>query len=251
MTLLNKTAIPLPKPPRPKSAPPLKGKAKYYHTRNPRGERVVPGIKAEPWKSAVLHVNKEREEQGLLPIDHSQDKAEALRKSQDPGLTMSYYDTITFSRHVISEQWATRVARDLVAWVEGNPDAIKINEFLRLKGIYYKDFYYFAERYEILGKALDYAKRALGDIRERNILQRKWDSSAGQYMMGHYDSDWRAETERRDKAKSEQNQTTTTDLTEILKVVMKPQEATEEVRQRKEAFNVTDSHLKSDILSKG
>lgn len=233
---------PLPKPPRKKSAPPLKGRPKFYRPRKhtsikPRGKRVVPGVKAEPWKEAVLFVNRERTAEGLLPIDHSHDKEEARKKSQDPCLTMSYYDTITFSRHVISEQWATRVAKELVQWVEANPDAIKINEFLRLKGIYYRDFYYFVGRFEILEKALNYAKRALGDYRERNVLERKWDSSCGQYMMNHYSDEWREETERRDKVKSEQNQTTNVDLTEILKIVMKPQAPTEEVRLRKEAFN--------------
>jgi hypothetical protein len=226
--------VPIPKPSRKK---PLKGRPKYYHTRLRRGKRVVPGVKAEPWKEAVLFVNRERTAEGLLPIDHSRDKEQERKKSQDPCLTMSYYDTITFSRHVISEQWATRVAKELVQWVEANPDAIKINEFLRLKGIYYRDFYYFVGKYEILEKALNYAKRALGDYRERNVLERKWDSSCGQYMMGHYSDEWREETERRDKVKSEQNQTTNVDLTDILKVVMKPQAPTEEVRLRKEVFN--------------
>lgn len=219
-----------------------KGK-RVYKTRE-RSRKDIGEVEKESHRDAVMYVKSERIAQGYPPdskdelraIEADRQRNIKLRNEQPNAIPYQYLDTLTFSKKIATDMWADRVARELVDWVEANPSAIKINEFIRLKGIYHRDFFYLASKHERLGQAVEYAKRALGDIRERNILENKWNANAGMYMMNHYDPDWKAETDRRDSVKLQQNQTTTTDLTQILGVVMKPPEITDEVRISLERF---------------
>lgn len=216
---------------------------RVYRTRE-RLRQLAGEVEKESHRDAVMYVKSERIAQGYPPdskdelraIEADRQRNVALRKEQPKAIPYQYLDTLTFSKKIATDMWAERVAKELIEWVENNPSAIKINEFIRQKGIFHRDFFYLASKHERLGQAVEYAKRALGDIRERNILENKWNASAGMYMMNHYDPDWKAETERRDSVKLQQSQTSTTDLTQILGVVMKPAELTDEVRQSLERF---------------
>ena len=219
-------------------------KSKRVYKKRVRSRKDCGEVEKEPHRDAVMYVKGERIAQGYPPDAKDELRAiELVRQKnaqemakQGKDIPYQYLDALTFSKKIATEMWAERTARELIQWVEANPCAIKINEFVRQKGLFPRDFDYLVSKYEKLRNAVDYAKRALGDNRERNVLENKWNASAGMYMMNHYDPDWKAETERRDKAKSDQNATTVTDLTSILGVVMKPTPITDEVKKSLERF---------------
>ena len=151
----------------------------------------------------------------------------------------TYLDTHTFTKKIVYGNWADRVAKELIEWASmpRSPEEMqpmKITEFLREKGIYFRDFKRLMDKHEILQKAHDFAKQALGDIRERNVLENKWNATAGMRMMGHYDENWQKETERLEGAKLKQASASSTDFKALIASVMTPAEPTEEVRLIKE-----------------
>lgn len=224
------------------------GKPKTPRPRNPN--KIVRNVDPEPYVKAVRYVKEERRKAGLPTevkaelesIEEEAVRAE-LRASRDGSFNEKkqslkyldeYLDTKTFSRRIVTENWAERVAKELVQWVEATPGAIKLNEFFREKGIYHRDFYRIAKKHPILESAIDYALRALGDTRERKVLQNEWNSSAGMFMMGHYDEDWRAEMTRREDARLKQTIANTVDIAAIVKETIEPVSPTEEVRKKRE-----------------
>ena len=219
-------------------------KSKRVYKKRVRSRKDYGEVEKEPHRDAVMYVKGERIAQGYPPDAEDELRAiELVRQKnaqemakQGKDIPYQYLDALTFSKKIATEMWAERTARELIKWVEANPNAIKINEFVRQKGLFPRDFDYLVSKYEKLRNAVDYAKRALSDIRERKVLENEWNASAGMYMMNHYDPDWKAETERRDKAKSDQNTTSTVDLTSILGVVMKPTPITDEVKKSLERF---------------
>ena len=222
-------------------------------------------LKKGKWKSnyelsphimAVRHVRSERMSEGL-PAEVKEElesiEEEAVRNELRSSRKMDakdklhaaecktiedYLDTKTFTRRIANEMWANKVAKALVAWVkrprEDGKDPIKLTEFFMEEGIYHRDFHRLAKRYDVLGHAADFALKALGNIRERNVLENKWNAAAGMFMMGHYDDDWAAELRRREEAKQKQNAISTIDLSAIVKETIKPVAATEEVKRKKE-----------------
>lgn len=224
------------------------------------GEEVKPKANkprktnAPTYSQAVRYVNMEREKAGL-PKDVKEEIASIEEKSIRRDLKElkgsniksdidSYLDMQTFSRRVVTENWANRVAKELVDWINaprerdenGNvKDPIKLNEFFREKGIFHRDFYRLALKYEVLQFAIEYAKYALGDIRERNVLEGKWNANAGMFMMGQYDPIWKQELERREAAKLKQAEAAGVDFKAIVADMMSPVAPTEEVRLKKEA----------------
>lgn len=221
--------------------------------KNPKPKK--PGRKEdpEPHIKAVKYVKEERRRAGLPTevkeelesIEEESVRAE-MRASRDGSLREKkeslkyldeYLDTKTFSRKIVTENWAERVAKELVLWVEATPGAIKLNEFFREKGIYHRDFYRIAKKHPILESAIDYALRALGDTRERKILHNEWNPTVGMFMMGHYDEDWRAEMTRREDAKLKQSIANTVDIAAIVKETIQPVAPTEEVRMKVERDN--------------
>jgi hypothetical protein len=216
------------------------------------GKGYKTNSQANPY--AVRFVNAERAKAGL-----PQDVREEMANIEEKGVRRdlkdlkgsniksdidSYLDTQTFSRRVVTENWANRVAKELVDWINaprerdesGNvKDPIKLNEFFREKGIFHRDFYRLAQKYEVLQFAIEYAKYALGDIRERNVLEGKWNANAGMFMMGQYDPIWKQELERREAAKLKQAEAAGVDFKAIVADMMSPVAPTEEVRLKKEA----------------
>ena len=199
----------------------------------------------------VDYVNAERAKQ-KLPADPKVEALEIeerlvrteLRKGGSISSPLdSYLDTCTFSRKIVTANWADRVAKELVMWInqprEKGKEPSKITEFLREKGIYHGDFYRLSQQYEILRQATDYALQALGDIRERNLLENVWNTNVGMFMMGHYDKDWREEQKRREAAKIAQSAASGTDFKAIITDMLAPVAPTEEVRVRLEETKAT------------
>lgn len=193
---------------------------------------------------AIEYVKAERKKAGLPEnvkdeIAAIEDKMATKELSKGGSINSDidkYLDTQTFSHKIVTANWAERIARELKCWVDKpyppeNPP-IKITEFFREAGIYHRDFYRIAKKYEILQQALDYALQTLGDIRERYVLENRWNASAGMYMMGLYDEEWRKEIQRREAAKLKQAEATGTDVKALFLEMTKPVASTEEVRKK-------------------
>jgi hypothetical protein len=204
----------------------------------------------EQHDKAVDYVRAERKKAGL-PAEVRKEMADIeekhvrqswrVKNKQTSAITSpidSYLDTWTFDRKIVTANWSDRVAKELVQWInmprEAGKEPAKLTEFFREKGIYHEDFYRLAKQYPILEKAIDYALQALGDFRERNVLENRWNASAGMFMMGHYDKDWQAENERRENAKLKQAAASGTDFKAIITDMLAPVSSTEEVRLRLE-----------------
>lgn len=199
-------------------------------------------IWVEPPCKAVRYVNEERRKMGapvklkdeLALIEDSFATKELAKGASIVSPLDSYLDTQTFERRIVNANWAERVAKELKAWIDRpyppEHPPIKITEFFREAGIYHRDFYRIAKQHEILQQALEYALQVLGDIRERYILENRFNSTAGMYMMGFYDEDWRKEIKRREDAKLKQAQASGTDIKAVVLDMLKPVSATAEVQ---------------------
>jgi len=195
--------------------------------------------------TAVEYVNIERRKEGLP--QHSEEEGAIIeeklaRKELAKGAGIvsdidSYLDTQTFSRKIVTANWAERVAKELVEWINKprGPEElqpIKVTEFFKEKGIFFRDFHKISKKYEILDAALKYANQALGDIRERNMLEGKWNPTVGMFTMGQYDPNWREEQERREAAKVKQAEATGVDFKALMLDMTTPVLPTEEVREK-------------------
>ncbi len=206
------------------------------------------------WKpavnKAVEHVKRERIKEGL-PEDvrrEMKDIEEKLVRADLKGADInseldSYLDTQTFTRKIVNANWADRVAKMLVEWVnkpcgmdeDGNfKYPIKVTEFFREKGIYHRDFHTLKNKFPVLKQALDYAEMVLGDIRERNMLEGKWNVTVGMFTMGQYDPKWREEQDRRESAKLKQAEATGVNVNALMAEMITPVPQTEEVRVKME-----------------
>lgn len=200
-----------------------------------REERMKEGLQADS-KKELANIEEEsirKELRSSRKMD-AKDKLHAVEcKTID-----EYLDTKTFTRKIANEMWANKVAEELVEWVNrprlDGHDPIQLAEFFIEKGIYHRDFHRLSRKYEILAQAADYALRALGCVRERNVLENKWNPTAGMFMMGHYNDDWATEMRRREEAKQKQNVSQTVDFTAIVRDAIKPVAPTEEVRKKLE-----------------
>ena len=204
--------------------------------------------------AAVNYVNKERKAEGL-PSSVSEEIAmieeKLVRKDLAKGGSIrsdldSYLDTQSFSRKIVTANWADRVAKELVEWINKPRDVdadgnvkhpIKITEFFQEKGIYHRDFHKLKQKFPILEQAWDYAQMVLGNIRERNMLEGKWNPTVGMYTMGQYDPKWREEQDRREAAKVKQAEATAVDFKALMLDMTAPVAPTEEVRAKLESDN--------------
>lgn len=212
---------------------PVKPKVKRDYTKR----KHVPRCDSEPSRKAINTVIKERKAEGILMT--AEQERRMIEKEHKPLDTINahyvfgeYRDLFTFSKKTTSPTWAESFARELVAWARNTPDAIKVNEFLMMKGVSMLDFHHLFVQYPILKEAYNIAKSILGNTRERNVLENKWNASAGIFMMGHYDEDWRKETERREAAKVKQAEATGVDFKALMLDMTAPVAPTEEVREK-------------------
>lgn len=187
---------------------------------------------------AVKTVKKERLRAGLPedPVEEAIEIEKRLDPSnvdlkKEPELDL-YWDTQCFGRKVADKMWAEKVARKLVNWAVTTKTALKINEFFQEENIWYKDFYRLKKKFEILDRAHDIAMRAIGDHRERGMMEKKYDASVGMYMQGLYDPEWKAEQDRRDSLRVRLNSVSPELIMEKIKELTTRVDPTDEVRER-------------------
>lgn len=236
----------VPTPPLPEDEENEDDKKKKKKT-GPKKKKVIEDPHNAPTKNtAVEYVKMQRKKNGL-PEDVNEEIAVIEEKYATKELTKGgsveseldkYLDTQTFEHRLVTNIWAQRVAKEMMAWVDKPfpPDRppIKITEFFREVGIWHRDFYRLKKKFEVLDIALEYCLQKLGDIRERYVLENKFNPTAGMYMMGYYDKDWMAEQKRREDAKLKQTQAQAVDIKALFMEMTKPVGSTQEVKNKLE-----------------
>ena len=105
-----------------------------------------------------------------------------------------YYDEWTnfntYERSVLTNLSIERLAKELVAWLRKNPDAIKVSQFLEEKGIHQQSWTRWCNNYPVLGEANEHAKMIIGNRRELGAMTRKYDPGFTAVTMYHYCNDW-------------------------------------------------------------
>lgn len=103
----------------------------------------------------------------------------------------SYVDIFTLRTTPVSDTWIEKLALELVDWAINDPEAFKLTQFYRLKGIGSDDMKRWKERNSKLKRAHTIALEALGDKREIGALKKLYEPGTAARTMPRYDPEWR------------------------------------------------------------
>ena len=112
------------------------------------------------------------------------------KKRQKVACFDEYYSYKTKKKEFITTSQLDKICDDLVDWVTREEEALKIKQFIALKGIPYGTWHNWIEKSEKLKMAVEQAKMIIGNRREVGAITRKFDSGNTMFMMPHYDHDW-------------------------------------------------------------
>jgi hypothetical protein len=84
-----------------------------------------------------------------------------------------YRDFRDFKMKPATEGFIERLGRALIQWAEVEPQAYKLNQFLRLQGLAAEQFYDWVLKYPELKAAHGYAMKCIGDRRELGALEKR------------------------------------------------------------------------------
>ena len=110
--------------------------------------------------------------------------------SQKVALIDEYHNFLSFKKEILTTSTLDRICQELIEWVCKEEEAIKINQFLALKGIPYGTWHNWMEKSEKLKEYVAHAKMIIGNRRELGAITRKFDSGNTIFMMPAYDVDW-------------------------------------------------------------
>lgn len=113
------------------------------------------------------------------------------KKKRKCRLLEEYYNYTLLDKTILTNSTLDRFAQDIVQWASANEDAIKINQFLALKGVAYSTWGEWCSKYPILQEAHDHAKLIIGNRREIGLMTRKFEANSTSMMMPLYDVDWK------------------------------------------------------------
>lgn len=122
-----------------------------------------------------------------------------------------YLCTKAFKVRPISERAILELARELVKWVTENNNAIRIDTFVRGKGIPNGNYYLWLKRSDVLKTAHEYARGMIASRREGLAAERY--PSTLLFMMPAYDDDWKKMTEWRATLKAKADAAAREDVT--------------------------------------
>ena len=112
------------------------------------------------------------------------------KKGQKIACIDEYYSYKSKKKEILTTTSLERICDELVEWATKEDDAIKINQFLALKGIPYGTWHNWIEKNEILRNAVAHAKMIIGNRREYGAMTRKFEAGNTMYVMSLYDPDW-------------------------------------------------------------
>jgi hypothetical protein len=104
----------------------------------------------------------------------------------------------TFITNTMMEQ----LGKDLVAWAENDPNALKLKSFYEREGIGEKKFNEWCTKFPDLAEYRAHAKMIIGNRREIGALRRELDGRGVYEMMPHYDQDWDDALARKESLKN-------------------------------------------------
>lgn len=129
----------------------------------------------------------------------------------------------------VNDSYLSGLAQDLAKWALNNEKALKITQFLNVRGIPSQTFTDWMKRNEELSAANKYALQVIGTRREILALNKELDTSMVKFTMATYDKDWRKLEEwRADLRNSEVQATNNIVVIEPLIEEMKKEEGCSE-----------------------
>lgn len=134
---------------------------------------------------------------------HMEKKEKKIKKSVKPSIKShelpknaagwdQYLSTISWQMCPANDAFYDRLAIELVTWAREKDDAIFVEDFFDIKGIYDKDLIRFMEKNENLRKAYEMALSVIGRRRERRGLTREFAEGLVKFTMPLYDKKWAA-----------------------------------------------------------
>lgn len=123
-------------------------------------------------------------------------KAEALHShptestKQKPTMLEEWENDNTFEKEIFTTSTLDRYCLEITDWAKQDENAIKIQQWLALKGISYDRWNDWCGKYPKLQRAHNMAKMHIGNRREHGAITRKFDSGNTMYMMPAYDAQW-------------------------------------------------------------
>lgn len=136
----------------------------------------------------------------LVPRDSSHDSiAQSPQAKIRYKYDEFYTDMFSFKEKPVSDRWIEALAAQLVKWAMDDPQALKISQFYKVRGINSSDMTRWLGRSEVLRHAHKFALQTIGDRREVGAILRVYEPGMIRYMMPHYDEDWRKEEEHKNQ----------------------------------------------------
>lgn len=109
---------------------------------------------------------------------------------QKPTMLEEWENDNTFEKEIFTTSTLDRYCKEIVEWARVTEDAIKIQQWLALKGISYDKWNDWCGKYPKLQRAHNSAKMHIGNRRELGAITRKFDSGNTMFMMPAYDPQW-------------------------------------------------------------
>lgn len=116
---------------------------------------------------------------------------DTIGQNLGPRLLDTYPNQLNGKEEIFTTSTAERYARELKDWVMGDPEALKISQFLEKKGLLRRTWSKWLQKSDRLADMNDFALMVIGNRREIGLLTRKYDSQSTTFTMIHYDEEWR------------------------------------------------------------
>ena len=110
---------------------------------------------------------------------------------------LDYQCILTGDMRPMNENGFERLAIEIVQWASNDDEALKITQFMFVRGINDRVWRQWCEKSPRLKEATELAKRIIGNRREVGALKNKLNTSVVAFTMPFYDDEWKDETIRR------------------------------------------------------
>jgi hypothetical protein len=101
-----------------------------------------------------------------------------------------------------------KLADTLITWIKEETDEYSVEAFLTAHNIPRTRYYEYVRKNKRLKEAHEFALMALGARREKGALKNKLNAQTANFMMPHYDPNWKAMVEwRKEVSKPEEHAT--------------------------------------------
>lgn len=118
---------------------------------------------------------------------HNIDKISPSKKSLQ---WTTFFSVNDMKENLINEDIVEKWAFELKEWADKQTTPVRLNRFLRPKGISYKEFAKLTDKFPALNEAYLYALEALGDIREAYSISGDGVAATLNNVMIQYCNEW-------------------------------------------------------------